>query len=445
MISKLLFLIELGWKQVKSNTKLAFLIVVLFVFPLLFVVVLERFYDVAAANIQTVEMQSVGMFQDTVASIAAVSVQQAEESIATIVAQNPELTEVRLYSAATPSTVQIQYSLDADIVGTTGESPTLLKTALQESGQTFSTEVYKADGRYIQSARVINTPTGELFLFTEHSRVRIDTVLTQRKQDAYIVLSIIFVFLIGLAYWINRQSDWERKYKKLAGTLKERDLFSNMIAHEFRTPLTAIKGYASFLQEADDLTDEERRFADTIRESAERLVLLVNDFLEVARIQSGRMKLELAEIDVRKTITTVTDSLQEEAEKKGLHIIYTPALQPQLLSTDKNRLVQILTNIISNSIKYTEKGTVEISCEKDRKGVVVRVKDTGMGISAEDQKKLFAPFSRVGGVDKTGITGTGLGMWITKQMIEMLEGSIAVESIKNVGTHVVLHFENTAP
>ena len=356
MISKLLFLIEQGWKRVRANTKLGFLIVVLFVFPLLFVVVLERFYDVAAANIQTVEMQSVGVFQDSVASIAAFSVEQAEQSVVSIAAQNPDITEVRLYASDSSDTVQVVYSFDSSLVGTTATAPTLLKTALQEVGQTFSTAVYKTDGRYIQSARAIDTNQGQLFLFTEHSRVQTDTVLAKRKQDAYIVLSVIFAFLIGLAYWINRQSDWERKYKKLAGTLKERDLFSNMIAHEFRTPLTAIKGYASFLQEADDLTDEERRFADTIRESAERLVLLVNDFLEVARIQSGRMKLELADTDVRKTIETVTASLTEEAQKKGLQLIYTPALQPQVLHTDANRFVQILTNIVSNSIKYTEKG-----------------------------------------------------------------------------------------
>jgi signal transduction histidine kinase len=225
-------------------------------------------------------------------------------------------------------------------------------------------------------------------------------------------------------------------------TLKERDLFSNMIVHEFRTPLTAIKGYSSFLQDSQTLSGEERRYADTIRESAERLVLLVNDFLEIARIQSGKMKIEPANIDIRNSIQLLVDSLKKEAEQKDLQLVYTQALQPQLLRTDQNRLVQVLTNIVSNSIKYTDTGTVEISCVETKSGVTIRVQDTGTGISAEDQQKLFTPFARLGGVEHTTTTGTGLGMWITRQMIQFLEGSISVESIKGVGTHVIMHFEH---
>jgi signal transduction histidine kinase len=214
-----------------------------------------------------------------------------------------------------------------------------------------------------------------------------------------------------------------------------------MIAHEFRTPLTAIKGYASFLQESQSLTKDELRFVDTIRESTERLVLLVNDFLEVARIQSGKMKIEAKQLDIRSVISKVVESLDTGAAQKGLRLVYTPGLKPQLLITDQNRLIQILTNIISNSIKYTKVGTVEISCEESRNGLTVRIKDTGMGITADDQQKLFAPFSRVGGVEHTTTTGTGLGMWITKQLVELLGGTIAIESIKEVGTHVVIHFK----
>lgn len=442
MISNILYTIARGWTRVRANTKLLFLVVVLFIFPLLFVTVLERFYDVAAANIQTVEMQSIGVLHDSVAALVEAAPRRSAEAMQAIVDQNPDLSAFRLYAETGTEVMEVQYANEPELIGATGTAPTLLKTTLQEPGQTYSTTIYRGDIRYIQSARAIKTDNTTLYLYSEHSRQQIDTVLAKRKLDAYIVLSIIFAFVIALAYWISRQSDWQRKYETLASTLKERDLFSNMIAHEFRTPLTAIKGYASFLQEAQDLTDEERRFADTISESAQRLVLLVNDFLEVARIQSGRMKLEYSKLDVRSSIETVVQSLDEEAKAKNLNLVYTPALQPQILSTDANRFVQILTNIVSNSIKYTATGTVEISCDVERKGIVIRVKDTGMGISADDQQKLFAPFSRVGGVEKTTTTGTGLGMWITKQMIEMLGGSIAVESIKDVGTHVVLHFSN---
>ena len=428
----------------RNNTKLFFLCVVLFIFPLLFVVVLERFYAVANANIQTVDSNAIGMYHDSVSVISTRAIEHAQAAIEQVVAVNPDITDTRIYKTTAPNEVEVIYALEANLVGSTSTTPLLLRTSLQETGQTFMTTVYRGSNRSVQAARAIPASDGTtLYLYSEHNRSSIDQVLAQRKQDAYIVLTIIFVFLIGLAYWISRQSDWENKYSKLSVTLAERDLFSNMIAHEFRTPLTAIKGYASFLQESTTLSVEEQRFADTIRESAERLVLLVNDFLEVARIQSGRMTLELTKVDVRSSIKSVVDSLAQAANNKGLELTYTAGLQPQHLNIDQNRFVQILTNIISNSIKYTDTGSVTISCETERSGIVIRIKDTGMGITAEDQKKLFTPFSRVGGVEKTTTTGTGLGMWITKQMIELLGGSIAVESIKDVGTHVVLHFKHS--
>jgi len=440
MVSKLLYALERGWAQLISNGKLVFLAAILFVLPLLFIVVLEGFYAAAAANVQTAEQQRVGAIHDAVEALVREKT-DISQALTTIASKNSDITKFRLLDQTSQEIIKIIAAADESLIGATTTESTALRIANVTPGDTFEIPMTTESGRIIQAVRFITTPSGEYYLFSEHSRVAFDTTLQKRKQDAYLLLSLLFFFLIALAYWVNRQTDWERKYTKLASTLQERDLFSNMIAHEFRTPLTAIKGYASFLQESKTLTAEESRFADVIGDSAQRLVLLVNDFLEVARIQSGRMKLEKTEVDVREPIKEVFVSLQAKAAEKKLQLVYTPSLKAQILKTDRNRFIQILTNIISNSIKYTNAGTVEISCEVDRHGVTIRVKDTGMGISAEDQQKLFAPFSRVGGVEKSATTGTGLGMWITKQMIELLGGTIAVESIKDVGTHVVLHFK----
>jgi signal transduction histidine kinase len=443
MISKFLFVIQRGIERVKTNSKLLFLIVVLFVFPILFVVVLEQFYTSAQANIQTLEQQYIGTFHDSVSAVSKNSLVETGTVLALIKADNDNIVGYRVYESVDNNLIQIVYSSVNSEVGATGTTQTLLKTTLQENDQTFSTFQETTAGRLVQSARFIPDAETPMFLYTEHSFAQQDVLFAKRKQNAYMVLTLIFAFLIGLAYWINRQADWEKQYNTLHSTLKERDLFSNMIAHEFRTPLTAIKGYASFLQESSTIIDEEKRYADTISESAERLVLLVNDFLEIARIQSGRMKIVTTEIDVRSTIETVVASLQKDAQHKNIQLVFTPSLTPQLLTTDQNRFIQILTNIVSNSVKYTDSGTVAVNCEQDRTGVTIRIKDTGMGITAEDQQKLFTPFARVGGVEKTTTTGTGLGMWITKKMIELLNGTITVESIKGVGTHVVLHFKQS--
>ena len=443
MISKLLYTIEYGWAQVKANSKLLFLVIVLFLFPLLFVLTLQQFDRVAAANIQTAELKRI----DTLHSAISAVLRQSPEAnltdmLAQLVSDSGDLTAARVYKLLSDNEVSIVSSNQPDELLSTSTLSTVLQLGNVEPGQTFTVPLMTSAGRIEQSVRYITVNDASYYIFSEYSRAQSDSLIQKRKQDSFLVLTLIFSFLIGLAYWINRQSDWEKKYRKLAETMKERDLFTNMIAHEFRTPLTAIKGYASFLQESTTLTAEEKRFSDTIRESAERLVLLVNDFLEIARIQSGKLKIEQKPTDLRTHIKTVVDSLAEEAKLKGLQLVYTPDLKPQILETDPNRFVQILTNIVSNSIKYTDKGTVEISCESERSGVIIRAKDTGMGISAEDQQKLFAPFARVGGVEKTATTGTGLGMWITKQMIELLRGTIAVESIKGVGTHVVMKFKH---
>jgi signal transduction histidine kinase len=443
MISRLLYALEQGWKRVKQNSKLTFLVIILFVFPILFVVVLEQFYAVAQSNIQTIEQNQIDTLHDTVAAVLTLnSGVDLTQLLATLQTNNPDLTSFRVYTDNAAQSYTVIASSDERELLSTTTSTTVLQLGKVTPNQSFTVPLQNSSGRIEQSVRYLEVDGQPYYIFSEHSRSQVDIVLDKRKQDAYLLLSLIFAFFIGLAYWINRQADWQKMYHKLDTDLQERDLFSYMIAHEFRTPLTAIKGYSSFLQDSKTLSGEERRYADNIRESAERLVSLVNDFLEIARIQSGKMKIEAKSVDIRNTLETVTDALRKEADNKGLQLTYTQALKPQILLTDNNRLLQILTNIVSNSIKYTKTGTVEVSCEADKSGITIRVKDTGMGISAEDQQKLFTPFARVGGVEQTATTGTGLGMWITKEMIELLHGSISVESIKGVGTHVVLQFKD---
>jgi signal transduction histidine kinase len=443
MILKLLHILQEGWKHVIANSKLLFLAVVLFVLPMLFMIMLQEIDKAATENIQSAESRRTYALHDAISSVL-ISASNADLNIllTSIADGSEDLTVLRIYQTSHDNTVETIASSEIGELGERTELSTVLLLGILKPNETFLAPLITPNGRIEQAVRYIERDSTSYYVFSEHSRVQSDKLINKRKQDSLLVLTSIFIFLIGLAYWINRQSDWEKKHNKLQATLEERDLFTTMIAHEFRTPLTAIKGYASFLQESQTMQKEEIRFADTIRESAERLVLLVNDFLEIARIQSGKLTMEQKPTDIRKLIQAVAGSLTQAAKDKGLQLVYTPGLKSQILVTDENRFVQILTNIVSNSIKYTDTGTVEISCESERSGVTIRVKDTGTGISAEDQQKLFTPFSRVGGVEKTTTTGTGLGMWITKQMIELLRGDIAVESIEAVGTHVVMHFKH---
>lgn len=439
MISLLLNNLSRGWQVLKSNNNLLFIAALVFVFPLLFIYITQSFFDTAYSNIETSEKKRVGTLHDSLAEVVKIAdTVKTQSVIETIATGNPDITEIRVLEAR-PEGLTIVASLDTEKIGTVEAKATVFDITNSQPNRPFIHPFIINDVRVWQvTQKVEMDPNKALFLFSEHSFAKLDATMVARRQQSYMGLSAIFIFLIGLAYWFARQIDWKKRHALLEAQLKERDLFTNMIAHEFRAPLTVITGYVSFLIESSALHPAERRFVTNIETSSQRLLALVNDFLEVARIQSGNMSFEMVETDIREIIQAVVEGNGLTASNKGLKLTYVPSPTALLHKTDSKRLSQILQNMLSNAIKYTEKGSVEIVAEQNSLATVIRIKDTGMGISAEDQQKLFTPFSRVGGVDQTKITGTGLGMWITKQMIGLLKGSVTIESIKGVGTHVVI-------
>lgn len=443
MISSVLATLQDGLRAVRLSPQLTFIAVLVFIFPIAFIWVNQSFFTTAYNNINTAQKQRVGILHDSLATMLVTAEQPAEMlqvAAQDIAEANQDITKIRVVQQDDDG-LRVIAANDATLLGSYEDSE--LYTLVPLSANTDTSIIFTPviDGvRTWQVFRRVSHETFDYYIFSEHSFATIDGVMTYRRQQSYIALTLIFLFLISLAYWVRKQEDWQRNHSNLQHQLQERDLFSNMIAHEFRSPLTAIKGYASFLTESKALSVEERRFAHNIKDAADRLVFLVNDFLEVARLQSGKLSIEVSNIDLREVLTRVSEDLSSLATEKGLTLHYTPCERPITMQTDPARMTQVITNIVSNAIKYTERGQVELEAIAKPGEVTVLVKDTGMGISAEDQKKLFAPFTRVGGVDKTETTGTGLGMWITKQLTALLGGTIGVESIKGVGTHIVISF-----
>ena len=426
----------------RGNTRLLLIGVLVFIFPLLYIFSLQAFYTSAQKSIESSDMRRIGILHD----VTSLYIQESSKTDSIlqsfgekIAGQNSDITEFRIVEK-TGDGLLVRTSLDPTAVGTLEEKTFLYDSVAFAPKDTSFTFPYSLNEvRMSQAVRSITADDGtQFFLLTEHSFASSDAVMKSRLQQSYIGLTAIFIFLIVLAYWISRQIDWQRRHSILEQKMAERDLFINMIAHEFRTPLTAIRGYTSFLSESKNITPEEKRYVGTIQISTARLLSLVNDFLEVARIQSGKMQIDKVPTDIQTVIGGVVDVLRSAATEKGLELIFTPLAVPLMHQTDAKRLHQVLQNILSNSIKYTQAGSVAITTEVTPLALTIRIKDTGMGISADDQKKLFAPFARVGGVENTNTVGTGLGMWITKQIIEILGGTISIESIKNVGTHVVV-------
>jgi signal transduction histidine kinase len=333
--------------------------------------------------------------------------------------------------------IRIIASINADERGMIIGDTALYQTANISPDRTIVSPVVEHTIRYWQAVRLFEVEGVSYYLFTETSLAHLDALFSERIRTAYYWLFGILAVVLLLVLRHVRLIDYAYLYRETKRANEMKDLFTNMIAHELRAPLTAMRGYASLIIENRTITEDVRTHAERIEQSAGRLVLIVNDLLDVARIHSGKLAIKSERVNVRAVITQVVDAMRMVAKEK--HIAIDASVHSDVyIDGDEKRLYQALTNLVSNAIKYTKAGSIGLTLEERGAYAEIRVKDTGMGMSAENQKQLFAPFFRIENTDTEGTVGTGLGMWITKQLVELMKGSIDVESIKGVGTHVVI-------
>ncbi len=207
--------------------------------------------------------------------------------------------------------------------------------------------------------------------------------------------------------------------------------FISTVSHELRTPMTSIKGYADLLMlgMAGPLSDQQKHFIGIIRNNAERMVALVNDLLDISRIESGRVQLDLRAVHIHEVVGQVVSTLQGRAQNKNIALqVNVPETLPPVWG-DSNRVAQILTNLVSNAIQYTPPGgRVTVSAHPNGDMLEVSIADTGIGISKEDQRKIFDRFFRADDPLVQETPGTGLGLPITASLVQMHGGQIWVES-----------------
>jgi PAS domain S-box-containing protein len=212
-----------------------------------------------------------------------------------------------------------------------------------------------------------------------------------------------------------------------------KDQFVSMVSHELRTPMNGVIAMAELLLETD-LKDDQREFAETIHDSGRTLVVIVNDILDLARLQAGQVEFENIELDVRSVVDHVVDLLVTPARRKGVELVgIVDRAVPRLLCGDPGRLRQVLTNLIANAIKFTDAGEVSarvsVASETQRDLVLLcEVKDTGIGIAAETMEHLFEPFRQADSSVTRRYGGTGLGLAICKRLVDGLGGEISVSS-----------------
>ncbi|XYH97349.1 AAA family ATPase [Sorangium sp. So ce1128] len=246
----------------------------------------------------------------------------------------------------------------------------------------------------------------------------------------------------------RKQAEAERQARKTAeAESRAKTEFLTNMSHELRTPLNAILGYAQILKRSPGLDDRQATGLDTIQQSGQHLLTLINDLLDLAKIEAGKIELYPEPIHLSAFLTVVADIIRVRAEQKSLYFVYevTPHL-PQAVLADEKRLRQVLLNLLGNAVKFTDRGRVRFGVQalsQDGTGALLRfgVEDTGVGVTPEQLAKLFQPFGRVGDVRRRA--GTGLGLMISRRLVHLMDSEIHVESRPDEGSR--FWFEVTLP
>ena len=280
--------------------------------------------------------------------------------------------------------------------------------------------------------------------------VTMGLLVLENRADGQNVSEETINFLIRLSDRASIAISNAQLYDEVQRANVAKSDFVSFVSHELKNPMTSIKGYTELLAAGavGPITDPQKNFLNTIRSNVERMTILVSDLNDVSKIEAGRLRFDFASVDIKEVVEEVLRSLRRMLEEKKQEIsVELPAELP-LAWADKGRLVQIVTNFISNSFKYTpEGGKLIVSAEAsenrwDPEGAkqVLHfwVKDDGIGISEEDQKKIFTKFFRSEDPKTREAPGTGLGLNITKSLVEGQGGQIWFESVFREGT--TFHF-----
>ncbi len=280
--------------------------------------------------------------------------------------------------------------------------------------------------------------------------ILVRTLLAENRQDMLIegsLLVITVVVGILLVKSVIKEVSQREKIEKLAEDLqkansrlteldKQKSEFVSFATHQLRAPLTAMKGYASLILDGDlgKLSNDIRNAITRIYDSSNTLTSIVDDYLNISRIELGSMKYSFENIDLKDLIDNVIGELKPNIEKSKLQFKYNIDREKKyMVNADKDKFKQIIANLVDNAIKYTPSGTVEISLVKkidngDRK-ILFSVKDRGIGIAPEVLPKLFAKFSRAENGNRQNIHGTGLGLFVAKEIVTAHKGHIWAESV----------------
>ena len=429
---------------IKRNPRILYSFSLLIIIPLSLYYITSLTLDFFQKNIDLSLQSKALLAEDILNSFISESISQGkdiQEKIDQIAEDNPEI-----------DTIQIIFPKEKDF-------EIVYSNHSQEKGKKITEESIPLSWFKNQSiAHLFVAQNGERFwqvvkpLYDSEGKkiALISMKMSLREADLQAVKIIKKVYLVGIGvillvlFLILHHTQLFRYvilFKDLKKESQEKDDFVNMAMHELKAPIINTRNYILVLQEEMKgyLNKEQEEYLSRALTSVERLNDLTSDMNEVISLQQRKLSFKPQKISLYDLIKEVVEIFKPEAQKKNIELIFKEKKERVFININPNRLKEVLENLISNAIKYTFRGKVEITTEiSSQQKYLIIIEDTGIGISAQDQKRLGEKFYRVKTKETEEISGTGLGLWIADQIVKNMGGKILLESIKGRGSKFIV-------
>ena len=331
---------------------------------------------------------------------------------------------------------------------------------LQNKTQSISKDIRQRELELAQNQQTIQSRIIDLLTYLEErevDKIKLRNynaqIIAEETNDQVLAFSLLtIVLLIGTGYVVYSYMEKNKAYQKILSTAtedaknlaKEKEQFLANMSHEIRTPMNAISGFTHQLLKTE-LSESQREQLDIINRSSDHLLHILNDVLDFSKLQANKLILEDEPYDLHLLMSDAMQIMLHKADEKDISINYYAENIPHFVKGDPYRFKQILINLVSNSIKFTDKGSVNIHLSVRKKyrtnELQLVVKDTGIGIPKDQQSRIMMEFEQAG--SSSDHKGTGLGLSITKKLVELHNGKLRLESEEGKGTKVTVHLPFT--
>ena len=433
-----------GFNFIKENPKILYSLLLIVLIPL--ALFYNTFFTISSfQKYIDYELQTKALIAESIFAIFASDIfknpEILQEKIEKITNENPEIIKIQVILpegekfkiSASKNSQEIGKEISTTLINLAWFQNLAMANLTAENGERFWNVVKPFSDPEGRKAGLVNISM---------SLKGPDLLVLRVVRNSYIILLFAILLSLFLVIHHTRLFKYPILFKRLQEIDKMKDEFIRMATHELQSPIVNIKSYISALEEeiSNFLNETQKEYFSRIQISAKNLSDLISDILEVSRIEQKRLDFTPQKISPQKAISEIVKEFEMKARAKNFQLLFEEKEEPYLISVNPHRFKQVLTNLIENAIKYTKEGKIEIltTADQEKNKYFIVIRDTGLGIPAASQKRLFEKFYRVKTKETADIPGTGLGLWISRQICQKMGGEILFESMEGVGSKFFL-------